>query len=154
MDIGADGHWLHTATIGLFALALAVLRVRLDGRYGGTFSALSGAIVAQPALHAMTELTVSGTGDPVGHVAETSMSVLPILLSSLVVAVVIGAQRLFTLLALRPLIALLHLLFRVPSPAGTGSPRPMPRSVPQAPKPHLGAVATRRGPPLLAAVAF
>lgn len=154
MDVGASEHWLHTATIGLFAVALAVLRVRLAGRHEGTFSTLSGAIVAQPALHTMTKLMAGVADAPAGHVAETSVSMLPVLLTSLVVAVVIGAQRLLTLLAQRRLTAVLYLLFRVPLPVGTRSPRIVATCSSAVPKPHPGTVVARRGPPLPAAVAF
>ncbi|MDX8048473.1 hypothetical protein SK571_03690 [Lentzea sp. BCCO 10_0798] len=143
MDVAAGEHLLHTATIGAIAVVLAVLRVRLGGKYEGSFALLSGAIVVQPALHAMTKLVPGDTG----HAAETSMSLLPVLLTAVVVAVVVGAQRLFSLFARRPLSALLRLLISVPVPSGVFAPHVWPDCAAIIPARHFTTTASRRGPP-------
>jgi hypothetical protein len=61
MDVLADEHPSHTAALGLVAVVVAALRLKLAGRYEGVFSAVGGALVAQPALHTMSKI-----GGPVG----------------------------------------------------------------------------------------
>jgi hypothetical protein len=61
MDILADEPPSHTAALGLVAVVVAALRLKLTGRYEGVLSAVSGALVAQPALHATSKI-----GGPVG----------------------------------------------------------------------------------------
>jgi hypothetical protein len=56
MDVIADEHPTHTLTLGLIAVVVAALRIKLDGRYQGLFSTVSGALALQPALHATSEL--------------------------------------------------------------------------------------------------
>jgi peptidoglycan/LPS O-acetylase OafA/YrhL len=38
MDVIADEHPTHTLTLGLIAVVVAALRIKLDGRYQGLFS--------------------------------------------------------------------------------------------------------------------
>jgi len=65
MDVLADEHPSHTAALGLVAVVVAALRLRLAGRYGRVFSAVSGALVAQPALHATSK--IGGTASQGDH---------------------------------------------------------------------------------------
>jgi hypothetical protein len=65
MDVLADEHPSHTAALGLVAAVVAALRLRLVGRYEGVFSAVSGALVAQPALHWTSK--IGGTVSPGDH---------------------------------------------------------------------------------------
>lgn len=61
-DALAGEHPTHTLGLALVALAVAGLRLRLAGRREGVFSVVSGAVVAQPVLHATTKL-----GSPATH---------------------------------------------------------------------------------------
>jgi hypothetical protein len=150
MDLLAGEHPVHTATLGFVVAAVAAVRVRLAGRYSGCFSALGGAIVAQPALHAATKL-LPAYPDAVGHTIETSVSVVHVVLTAAVVAVVAGAQGLFLLLAAAyPIARVLLLLVRLPA-------RPRPRPVVRQPAAPAGerlflvADVSRRGPPAVIA---
>jgi hypothetical protein len=149
MDLLAGEHPVHTATLGFVVAAVAAVRVRLAGRYSGCFSALGGAIVAQPALHGAMKL-LPADPDPVGHTIETSVSVVHVVLTAAVVAVVAGAQGLFLLLAAAyPIARVLLLLVRLPA-------RPRPRPVVRQPaaageRLFLVADVSRRGPPAVTA---
>jgi hypothetical protein len=55
-DVLAGEHPTHTLGLGLVALVVAAVRVRLAGRREGVLSVISGAVVAQPALHATAKL--------------------------------------------------------------------------------------------------
>jgi hypothetical protein len=57
----AGEHPTHTVALALVALAVAGLRLRLGGRREGLVSVVSGAVVAQPALHATAKLDTSAT---------------------------------------------------------------------------------------------
>lgn len=52
MDILADEHPTHTLVVALAAVSVAAVRIRLAGRFNAILSSMSGALVAQPALHA------------------------------------------------------------------------------------------------------
>lgn len=56
MDILAGEHPSHTAAVAIVAVVVAVLRLTVAGRCAGVFSAVCGALVAQPALHAVSKL--------------------------------------------------------------------------------------------------
>jgi hypothetical protein len=60
-DVLAGEHPTHTVALALVALAVAGLRLRLGGRREGLVSVVSGAVVAQPVLHAVTKLDTSAT---------------------------------------------------------------------------------------------
>lgn len=60
-DVLAGEHPTHTLALALVALAVAALRLWLGGRRDGLLSVVSGAVVAQPALHAMGKLGGSTT---------------------------------------------------------------------------------------------
>lgn len=147
MDLLAGEHPWHAATIGLIAVVVAALRVQLAGSYSGYFSALSGALVAQPALHAATKLLPPSPDTAAGHAAESSVSVAHILLAALIVAAVTGAQTLFALLAAaHPLARLVCLLARPPVPSGPAVPLRRADAVPVV-RWFLVADVSRRGPP-------
>jgi hypothetical protein len=55
-DMLAGEHPTHTVALALVALAVAGLRLRLSGQREGLVSVVSGAVVAQPALHATAKL--------------------------------------------------------------------------------------------------
>ena len=117
MDLLAGEHPLHTVTVGVIAAVVAGMRARCAGRGRGYYAVLSGAIVAQPALHATSKLLPATSDTPFGHLAESSVSLAHVLLAALVVAVVTGADRLFSVLAaVSPVARLLALLVRSPRP--------------------------------------
>ncbi|OZM76418.1 hypothetical protein CFP66_41575 [Pseudonocardia sp. MH-G8] len=60
-DVLAGEHPTHTVALALVALAVAGLRLRLGGRRDGLLSVVSGAVVAQPALHATAKLDSAAT---------------------------------------------------------------------------------------------
>ncbi|OZM76427.1 hypothetical protein [Pseudonocardia sp. MH-G8] len=60
-DVLAGEHPTHTVALALVALAVAGLRLRLGGRREGLLSVVSGAVVAQPALHATAKLDLDAT---------------------------------------------------------------------------------------------
>lgn len=160
MDVLADEHPSHTAALGLVAVVAGVLRLSLADRHEGVFSAVSGALVAQPALHATSKIGgTTGRGDhPPGllHVIAsdgpaTAMQV--IVPALIVIAVAFSAQflRLLASALRRPLRLILVL------------PRTEPRSVPVTvrTRPRGSTLrlcgwairAARRGPPALSAPA-
>ncbi|MCF7552713.1 hypothetical protein [Pseudonocardia sp. WMMC193] len=145
MDLLAGEHPLHAATLGVVAAAVAAIRVRLAGRHSGVLALLSGALVAQPALHAATALLPADT-----HAAETSLSLLHVAVTAAIVAMVTGAQALFLVLAL-PFVWMVLLM-----PSGPVESCPQ---LPPTPHPRrLGvsrihsAAVFRRGPPEWVAV--
>ena len=105
MDVLADEHPSHTAALGLVAVVVAALRVRLAGRYEGVFSAVSGALVAQPALHATSKIggTVSLADHHHGGLLHVVMSdgpaiTMQVIVPALVVAAVVLAAQFLELL--------------------------------------------------------
>ncbi|MBW0103728.1 hypothetical protein [Pseudonocardia sp. KRD291] len=119
MDILAGEHASHSLTVGLIAAVVAAIRLRLAGSCRGYFASLSGAIVAQPALHAASKLFPAEPDTVAGHAAESSVSVAHVLLAAVVVGVVTGAESLFLLLsAVHPLARLVCLIARPPAPRG------------------------------------
>jgi hypothetical protein len=153
-DVIAGEHPLHTATLGLVAVVVAVMRHRLAGRHEGLFAATRGAIVAQPALHALMKLLPASTdpgSTPLGHTAaETSTSVVHVLVAAAIVAGVASSERLFlAVAALQPLARWLRLLTWA-----AVQPRPpvslaWPPVVALTGHAHLASV-SRRGPPATA----
>lgn len=153
MDVLAGEHPSHSATIGIIAAVVAAMRLRLAGNYSGYFSALSGALVAQPALHAATKLLPPSPPALAGHAAETSVSVGHVLLAALVVAAVTGAQGLVVLVAaVHPLARLVCLLVRPPAPSGLFTPLMRVDATPVVRR-FVVADVSRRGPPRAALAA-
>mgnify|MGYP001096874314 CR=1 FL=1 len=145
-DLAAGEHPLHAATLGLVAASVAGVRVRLAGRHSSVFSVLSGALVAQPVLHAAVKLLPLAP-DPVHHAAETSISAIHIAITVTIVAVVTGAQSL--VLALATACPRVDLLLPAPrTPSDTG-PRIslVERTTQIGPQWLFTADVSRRGPP-------
>lgn len=136
----AGSHPLHTATLGLAALALGLVRLAQPGRLRGYFAAASGVLVSEPVVHAAMVVLQYGTE----HSGDRAILPLQVALAVLVIAAVAGAEALYLLAG-----ALWRAL-RLPR-------RPLP--VPARPTPPLvGVLATavpgpgagqfrRRGPP-------
>ncbi|MGH3585149.1 MAG: hypothetical protein ACRDQ0_02405 [Pseudonocardia sp.] len=111
MDVLADEHPSHTAALGLVAVVVAALRLRLGGRHEGVFSAVSGALVAQPALHATSKIGgTAGRGDHhegLLHVIVTDAptALVQVVVPAIIVVTVAFSAQLLRLLggALRPL---------------------------------------------------
>jgi hypothetical protein len=148
-DVVAGENPAHVAALGLVALVVGIARLRSQGARGGFYGALSGALVAQPALHAATVLLPAATALGPSSPAR----VAAVLSAATAVLAVAGAERLFLLAAGagafgRWLVA----LFRAPAPR---HPAPRRRSVYTAARTTLRptAVAPRRGPPAIAAAA-
>ncbi|RZT85636.1 hypothetical protein EV383_2512 [Pseudonocardia sediminis] len=147
MDILAGEHASHTLTVGLIAGVVAVMRLRLAGSYQGYFASLSGAIVAQPALHAASKLFPPAPETVAGHAAESSVSLAHVLLAALVVAVITGAESLFLLLSsVRPIARLACLITRPAAPRGPIQPRRRP-SATAIVRRFVEADVSLRGPP-------
>jgi hypothetical protein len=148
-DVVAGENLAHVAALGLVALVVGIARLRSGGARGGFYGALSGALVAQPAVHAATVLLPAASA--LGSSSPARVAAL--LSAAAVVLAVAGAERLFLLAAGagafgRWLVALL----RAPAPR---HPAPARRSADTAPRTTLRptAVAPRRGPPAFAAAA-
>jgi hypothetical protein len=88
MDVVAGEPLAHVATLGVISIVVGVVRMSLAGNYCGYFSLLSGAIVAQPALHAAMKLFPTG-GDQLTFASSATVHAI---FTAIVVAAVIGAQ--------------------------------------------------------------
>ncbi|TQM09821.1 hypothetical protein [Pseudonocardia kunmingensis] len=159
MDLLADEHPSHTAAVGLVAVVVAVLRLTLADRYEGVFSAVSGALVAQPALHATSKIG-SGGGDhhPAGllHViaSDGPATAMQVLVPALIVIAVTFSTQFLKLIggALRRPLRLLPTSPPADQRAVRISVRSQPRGV--ALRSCGWAIrAARRGPPPLTAPA-
>jgi hypothetical protein len=62
LDSRVGVHRTHTVVIGLAALIVGIVRLRLSGRFDDVFPAVCGAIVSQPALHATAASESSALG--------------------------------------------------------------------------------------------
>ena len=146
-DLLAGERPVHTATLGMVALAVAVIRVRMAGRQRGLFAALSGSLVAQPALHAAAKMLPAAPGE-IGHVTETSISLAHVALAATVVTLVSGAETAFRLVTyVRPLARILALLLLPPVPPYVAPALPN-DTEPLRPREAARADVTRRGPPV------
>ncbi|MFC5993285.1 hypothetical protein ACFQE5_03550 [Pseudonocardia hispaniensis] len=101
MDVFAGEHPSHTVALGTVAVVVAVLRVGLAARGAGRLPAVSGALAAQPALHATSAL--AGPAVPAGphdhgallHVitSDGPVTAMQVLAPALIVlAVALGAR--------------------------------------------------------------
>jgi hypothetical protein len=102
-DVLAGEHPTHTLGLAMVALIVAALRLRLGGRRDGLLSVVSGAVVAQPALHASAKLDGHvGVSAPDGllHVvaADGPGTAMQVLVSAAVVVAVATSGRLAQLL--------------------------------------------------------
>lgn len=103
MDVLAQEHPSHTLGLGTVAVVVATLRIKLAGRYEGVLSAVSGALVAQPALHAtsrMEHATVTTSLDGPLHVAVSDgpVTVAQVVVPSVAVTAVALCSRLLAML--------------------------------------------------------
>ena len=157
-DVLGGEHPTHTVALALVALAVAGLRLRLGGRREGLVSVVSGAVVAQPVLHATTKLDTSATHHMSGGLLHALLTdgpgaAMQLVVSVAVVIAVATSGRIAQLLltALRRPVRLLLVCgppppARVPAPARRCTRR------------HGSMLrwcgwsiqAARRGPPLLA----
>jgi hypothetical protein len=151
-DVIAGGHPLHTATLGLVALVVAVMRHRLAGCHVGMFAVVRGAVVAQPALHAAMKL-LPDAADPgstlLGHsAADTSTTAVHLVAAAAIVAGVAGSEQLFLAVAtLQPFTRWLRLLAcGAARPRFPSAPVPEPPAVSAKRLANLATV-SRRGPP-------
>ena len=106
-DVLAEEHPTHTASLGIVAAVVAVLRLHLAGRHENILAPVAGALVAQPALHATTKLGGghgAAGGDGLLHVvtADGPGASMQIAVTALVVVAVAASVR-FTELLLRVL---------------------------------------------------
>jgi hypothetical protein len=126
LDVLADEHPTHTASLGIVAAVVAALRLYLAGRHENVLAAVAGALVAQPALHATTKL--GGSHDVVGgdglmHVvtADGPGTSMQIAVSAVIVVAVAASVR-FTELLVRVLSRPVRLLTLGPPVAPSGAP--------------------------------
>lgn len=102
VDLLAVAEPSHTVTLGIVAVVVACVRGRLAGRYSAMCSVVSGAIVAQPALHATSRLSHvpdSTHVDGLAHVvAEGPLTVSQIVVSVLAVVAVTCCSPVATVL--------------------------------------------------------
>ena len=146
-DLLAGERPVHTATLGMVALAVAVIRVRMAGRQSGLFAALSGSLVAQPALHAAAKMMPAAPGE-ISHATETSISLAHVALAATVVTVVSGAEKAFRMVtSARPLARILALLLLPPVPLYVAPGLPD-DTEPLRTRQAFQAELTRRGPPV------
>jgi hypothetical protein len=158
LDIAAGRGLRHVVLLGLVALVVAVVRVRLMGRHRGLVGVLSGAIVLQPAFAVVAQLSrASARDEAVGPVPgldrmEAGLLTLAVhLVLTVLIAWAVGnSDRLFGLLG-----RWIRRLVRAVSPVGEAgacaiSRRPRPVVV-HAVGCWAGGVA-ERGPPRTATV--
>jgi hypothetical protein len=131
-DVLAEEHPTHTASLGLVAAVVAVLRLHLAGRHESILAPVAGALVAQPALHATTKLGGGHGGvggDGLMHVvtADAPGTSMQIAVTALIVVAVAASARFTELLA--------HVLSRPVRLLMVGPPV----------APSVGAVAVRSG---------
>ncbi|GAA3228718.1 hypothetical protein GCM10017691_20170 [Pseudonocardia petroleophila] len=87
----AGSHPLHTATFGVAAIALGLMRLAQPGRHRGYFAAASGMLVSEPVVHAVMAVLPYGTE----HSGDPAILPLQMVLAVLVIAAVAGAETLY-----------------------------------------------------------
>lgn len=150
-DVAAGERPLHTFALGLVAVVVAGLRVRLAGRHSGVFAAVSGAVVAQPALHATAKL-LHPVDDHHGlaHAAQAdvSITVFHVLVAAAVIAMVTSSEQLLLLMASTLTRARRGLrLLRAAAPSHPPAPVCTVEMRPPPPSREWVGYLTRRGPP-------
>jgi hypothetical protein len=121
-DVLAGEHPTHTVALALVALAVAGLRLRLGGRREGFVSVVSGAVVAQPVLHAMVELDTSATHHVSGGLLHMLLTdgpgaAMQLVVSAAIVIAVATSGRIAQLLLTALRRPVRPLLFSGPPPA-------------------------------------
>lgn len=109
-DVATGDRPVHTVLLVLVAVLVGGVRVHMAGRHAGLFAAISGAVVAQPLVHAASKglhpLTASGHvagGAGPGsyaHLAATDVltGLIHVLVAVAVVVMVTSCERLLNLL--------------------------------------------------------
>jgi hypothetical protein len=153
-DIAAGAAAGHVLTLGLVALAVAVMRVRTTGHRRGLWSFVSAGLVAQPAFHAAADLARHvapiGSHDHLSAATSGVTAVVQVVVAAAVVVTVCLVERVVEL-ALSEIAA--HLLTADLAPAihpevvDRLRPRSADEPPPLASRPCVGAIA-RRGPPV------
>lgn len=123
-DVLAGEHPTHTVALALVALAVAGLRLRLGGRREGFVSVVSGAVVAQPVLHAMAELDTSATHHVSGGLLHMLLTdgpgaAMQLVVSAAIVVAVATSGRIAQLLLTALRRPVQPLLFSGPPPAAS-----------------------------------
>ncbi len=148
-DLFASRHPMHTVTLALVVGVVALTRVAVLGRHRCLFAAVSGAVVAQPVLHAAMKVFPAAADRVPGAthaVDEASITVLHVLLTAVVVVAVAGAEQLLLLAGIRqPCASWLRPLDLSTSRLPRSAP-PLPEGAP-APRWSCVAHLPRRGPP-------
>jgi hypothetical protein len=107
LDVLADEHPTHTASLGIVAAVVAALRLYQAGRHENVLAPVAGALVAQPALHATTKLGGSHEvvgGDGLMHVVTADGPGMSMQIAvSAVIVVAVAASARFTELLVRML---------------------------------------------------
>lgn len=113
-DAVTTEHPSHIAVLGLVAIVIGALRVKLARGFDGVFPAVAGALVMQPALHAVSKAASLGGGSEHGTVlqmvaADGFAPAMQVAAPVLIVIAVASSIRFFELLlsALRHPIRLL-----------------------------------------------
>ncbi len=148
-DVFVGGHPLHTTSLAMVGVLVALMRIRFAGRYRALFATVTATFVAQPVLHATTRAFESSVpAGTVGHaVQETSVSVLPVVVAAaIVVAVACAEQLLHTCDVRRAVRRWLRLLDLGAKPRVAGAPVGAVRATPGQRWAPLGPL-YRRGPP-------
>lgn len=89
----SGSHPLHSATLGVAAVAVGLMRLAQPGRHRGYFAAASAMLVSRPVVHA----TMTVLPDATGHSGDHAILPLQVTLAVLVIAVVAGAETLYLL---------------------------------------------------------
>ena len=152
-DILAGERPLHTAGLALVAMVVGVLRLRMAGRDRGVWTVVSGAVVAQPALHAAGQLlhgateTAHAGEHPLAADALTTLAHVAI--AATVVLIAATGAHLLQFLATQVRVLVRQVLARSTPTRPTPTPR-MAFSTPRTQarhRWHLGGP-SRRGPPI------
>jgi hypothetical protein len=100
-DAVTTEHPSHIAVLGLVAIVIGALRVKLVGGFDGVFPAVTGALVMQPALHAVSKAASFGGGSEHGTVPLAAYGAAPamqVAVPLLIVIAVASSIRFFELL--------------------------------------------------------
>lgn len=141
---------MHTVTLALVGAVVAVTRVVLLGRHRALFAAVSGAVVAQPVLHAAMKVLPAAADRAPGAlhaIDEAAVTVLHVLMTTVVVLVVAGAEHILLLAAvLRPRAGWLRLPSCAPVRSVLGEPPAPPVKAPAVRRSYVENL-PQRGPP-------
>ena len=155
LDVLAEGSLAHAAQVGATAAAVGLLRLAAGGRLPRFFALVNVAVLAQPAVHALTQVAHTAAGElPHSHVvAEEVWAVALQVAITLLVVLVAASEPLLDVVVSTRLASLRALLaFAVVDPPTPPARRPIPAPPPREPSEVLRALCRpRRGPPRAAA---